>query len=90
MNMNFDDPKIAVVGAGAVGAYVGGYFSKAGHDVTLIDGWPANVDTINSQGLTLTGLTYPEWFTASAKALQVAEVQSLMRDRPIDIAFVCM
>lgn len=90
MNMNFNDPKIAIIGAGAVGAYVGGYFSKAGYDVTLIDGWPANVDTIKSQGLTLTGLTDPECFTASAKALHVAEVQSLMRDRPIDIAFVCM
>ena len=49
--MNFDNPKIAVVGAGAVGAYVGGYLSKGGHDVTLIDGWPANVDAINAQEL---------------------------------------
>lgn len=86
--MNLDNPKIAVVGAGAVGAYVGGYLSNAGHDVTLIDGWPDNVNAINSQGLTLSGLTEPECFNAPAKALHVAEVQSLMRDRPIDIAIV--
>ena len=29
--------RIAIVGAGAVGAYVGGYFSRAGEDVTLPD-----------------------------------------------------
>ncbi len=86
--MNLDNPKIAVVGAGAVGAYIGGYLSKAGHDVTLIDGWPANVEAINANGLTLSGLTDPECFNTPAKALHIAEVQSLMRDRPIDIAIV--
>ena len=29
--------RIAVVGAGALGGYVGGYFARDGHDVTLID-----------------------------------------------------
>ena len=55
-----EKPRIVIVGAGAVGAYIGGYLSRDGNDVTLIDGWPANVDAINANGLTLSGLTDPE------------------------------
>ena len=88
--MTTDNPKIVIVGAGAVGAYVGGYLAKAGHDVTMIDGWPDNVNAINQNGLTLTGLTDAECFTTPARAMHIAEVQGLMRDRPIDIAFVCV
>ena len=83
-----EKPRIVIVGAGAVGAYIGGYLSRDGNDVTLIDGWPANVDVINANGLTLSGLTEPECFNAPAKALHIAEVQSLVRSRPIDIAIV--
>jgi 2-dehydropantoate 2-reductase len=82
--------RIAIVGAGAVGAYVGGYFARAGHDVVLIDGWPANVDAINRDGLTLSGMTEPECFNAPARALHITDVQSLTRTGPIDIAFVTM
>ena len=32
--------RIAVVGAGAVGGYVGASLAASGQDVTLIDPWP--------------------------------------------------
>ena len=80
--------RIAIVGAGAVGAYVGGYLARAGEDVVLIDPWPANVEAINRDGLTLTGMTEAECFTTPAKALHLTEVQSLMTTGLIDIAFV--
>ncbi|MGH7120605.1 MAG: 2-dehydropantoate 2-reductase N-terminal domain-containing protein, partial [Acetobacteraceae bacterium] len=32
--------RIAVIGAGAVGGYVGGHLARNGYDVTLIDPWP--------------------------------------------------
>jgi 2-dehydropantoate 2-reductase len=32
--------RIAFVGVGALGGYVGGYLAHHGHDVTLIDMWP--------------------------------------------------
>ncbi len=48
--------KIAVIGAGAVGALIGGLLSEAGEDVTLI-GRPEHVRAIQSWGLRLTGTT---------------------------------
>jgi len=41
--------KIAVMGAGAIGSYIGALLAKAGHDVTLI-ARPIHVDAINSRG----------------------------------------
>jgi 2-dehydropantoate 2-reductase len=43
--------KIAVVGAGAIGSSVGADLTKAGHDVTLIDQWPAHVEAMKAAGL---------------------------------------
>ena len=48
--------RIAFVGAGAVGGYVGGYLAHLGHDVTLIDPWPEHIETIRRDGLQLYGL----------------------------------
>jgi glycine/D-amino acid oxidase-like deaminating enzyme len=36
--------RIAIVGAGAVGGYVGARFARTGLDVTLIDAWPEHVE----------------------------------------------
>ena len=43
--------RIAIVGAGALGGYVGGYFAHHGEDVTLIDMWPENIEAIRARGL---------------------------------------
>lgn len=80
--------RIAIVGAGAVGAYVGGYLSRAGRDVTLIDPWPEHVEAMRSDGLTLAGMTGKECFHTPVKAMHLTEVQGLHRQGPIDIAFV--
>ena len=45
--------KVAILGAGAMGAMVGARLTKAGHDVTAIDVWQEHVDKINKDGLTL-------------------------------------
>ena len=83
--------KIAVVGAGALGGYVGGYFAQDGQDVTLIDMWPENIEAIRSRGLELDGVTPEEKFTVrKAKTMHLSEVQSLSREKPIDIAFVAV
>ena len=79
--------KIAFVGAGAVGGYVGGHLARAGQDVTLIDPWHAHVAQIKSRGLHLGG-TQGE-HDIEVKALHITEVQSL-REGAVDIAFICM
>jgi 2-dehydropantoate 2-reductase len=78
--------RIAFMGAGAVGSYVGGHLSRAGADVTLIDPWPDHIEAIKRNGLKLEG-TQGEYLV-HPKALHLHEVQSLFKD-PVEIAFVC-
>jgi 2-dehydropantoate 2-reductase len=52
-------PRIAVMGAGAVGCYYGGILARAGHAVTLI-ARPAHVQAISTQGLRMQGQGFDE------------------------------
>src|SRR5271169_1414800 len=82
--------KIAIVGAGAVGAYAGAHMVQAGEDVTYIDPWPENVEAIRKDGLRVTHIREVEPFTVKPRALHLTEAQQLAKEAPIDIAFVCM
>ena len=42
--------KLLFVGAGAIGSYLGAFLSRAGHDVTLVDPWAEQVETIQRDG----------------------------------------
>lgn len=82
--------RIAIVGAGALGGYVGGSLAHLGHDVTLIDAWPEHIETIRARGLELDGMTPEERFVVkSAKTLHLTEVQSLAK-HPVDVAMVAV
>jgi len=83
-------PRMIFVGAGAVGGYVGGHLARLGHDVTLVDPWPAHVEAIRARGLALSGLTPEEDITVQVPAMHLTEVQSLSKQRPADIAFVAV
>ena len=74
--------RIAIVGAGAVGAHVGGYLQREGHAPTLIDIWPEHVETMRTEGLTLEGMTEPECFTIKMNALHVTELQQVAKSDP--------
>ena len=83
--------RIAIVGTGALGGYVGGYLAHHGEDVTLIDMWPEHIEAIRSRGLELDGVTPEEKFTVtSAKTMHLTEVQSRAKQKPVDIAFVAV
>ena len=43
--------RIGIIGSGAIGSVVGGFLTKAGRDVTLIDQWPEHVETMREEGL---------------------------------------
>jgi 2-dehydropantoate 2-reductase len=82
--------RIAIVGAGALGGYVGGSLAHLGHDVTLIDPWPENVEAIRSRGLEIDGLTPEERFVVkNIKTMHLMEVQSFVRAR-VDVAMVAV
>ncbi len=82
--------RIAIVGAGAVGGYIGAHLARTGADVVLIDGWPENVETIRRDGFLVEGMTQGERFRVPVRTLHIAEVQALTREKPIDIAMIAV
>jgi len=80
--------RIAVVGAGAVGGYVGSSLAHAGHDVTLIDPWPDHIEAIRANGMNLHGMTPAERKTVRVNTMHLTEVQSLAKQKPVDIALI--
>ncbi len=82
--------KIAIMGTGAVGGYAGAHMAHAGEDVTFIDPWPEHVERMRSHGLKITHIREVPEFTARVRALHLTDVQQLAKEKPVDIAFVCM
>ena len=82
-------PRIAIVAAGAVGAYVGAHMARAGLEPVLIDAWPAHVEQMRASGIAITGTTSAEAFSAPVRALHLCDVPQLAREAPFDIAFIC-
>ena len=69
---------------------MGGSLAHLGHDVTFIDPWPENVETIRARGLELDGVTPEERFSVKGVPIfHVTEVQSFAK-RPFDLAMVSM
>src|SRR5690349_7210808 len=46
--------KIAVLGCGAIGSSISADLTQAGHDPTVIDQWPAQVEALRANGLCIT------------------------------------
>lgn len=84
------DKKIAVFGCGALGGYVGGYLTRAGHDVTMIDPWPEHVAAMRAPGLRLEGLSEPENFQIQTNAILVDDFPPPSDVQPFDIIFVAV
>ena len=76
--------RLAVLGVGAIGSVIGGYLTRAGRDVTLIDTWPDHVETMKRDGLRVTALD--DDFTVPVKAMHIGEVSST--SEPFDAAFL--
>src|SRR6202795_1936127 len=78
--------KLLFIGAGAIGSYLGAVLSRAGHDVTLVDPWAAQVEGIRPRGISVTGPRDP--FEARPTAVHWTDAARLPRD--FEIAFVAM
>jgi 2-dehydropantoate 2-reductase len=78
--------KIALVGAGAIGASVAADLIRDGCDVTLVDQWPDHVDMINKCGLKVS--VDGETFTVKVTALHPCELTGATRQ--FDIAIIAV
>ncbi len=54
--MSFENPKVVVVGAGAMGGLFGGLLAEGGLDVTLVDAWPEHIARIKEKGIRIVGV----------------------------------
>lgn len=80
-------PKIAILGTGANGAGIGADLTRAGHDVTFIEQWPANVAAMRERGVTVRMMGGDTTVT-EVTAHNLCEVAEL-RDR-FDIVYVVL
>ncbi|MEE9202947.1 MAG: 2-dehydropantoate 2-reductase N-terminal domain-containing protein, partial [Dehalococcoidia bacterium] len=75
---------MAVLGTGAIGGSIGADLTRAGHDVLLIDQWPAHVEAMKAHGLRV---TMPEEdIRVPVQAVHLCEVCTLHRQ--FDIVFL--
>ena len=78
--------KIAIMGAGALGCYIGAFLIREGMDVTFIDMWPEHVETMRRDGLRVSGSQGE--FSVPATAFHLTDAQAI--DDPFDIAFIAV
>ena len=63
--------KMAVMGVGAVGSYIGAFFSKQGYDIVLIDMWGEHVKEMQTNGISVEGCQGP--FNTPVKAFHLTD-----------------
>jgi 2-dehydropantoate 2-reductase len=78
--------RLAVLGVGAIGGTIGGYLSKEGRDITLIDPWAAHVDAMKANGLRVT--TMDGGFTTPVKAMHLGDIGTV--SEPFDLVFISL
>lgn len=88
--MNRSINRVLIVGAGAVGSYVGAYLSAAGFDVILIDTWAEHIEQVRNNGLTINELGTGESRVFHPRVLGIGEVQTLAREEPVDVAIIAL
>ena len=87
MKVDGRKPRIVFIGAGAMGAYIGGRVAQAGHDVTLVDGWREHVEAIRRDGIRLRDTEGES--SVRVPALHFDDIAELAR-APVDIAFIAV
>jgi 2-dehydropantoate 2-reductase len=78
------NPRIAFLGTGAQGASIAADFALAGLDVTFIDQWPAHVEAMRQNGITVNMPT--RTIHTPVKALHLCEIAEVKT--PFDLVFL--
>lgn len=84
MSAGAGSPRIAVVGTGANGAGIGADLTRAGHDVTFIEQWPAHVEAMRAHGVRVE--MPDETQTTPVRVHHLCEVAEMRQ--PFDLVFV--
>ncbi len=84
MTAEGSSPRIAVVGTGANGAGIGADLTRAGHDVTFIEQWPAHVEAMRARGIRVE--MPAETQTTPVRVHHLCEVAEMRQ--PFDLVFV--
>lgn len=82
--------RVCIVGAGAVGGYVGAHIAAAGVDTVLVDAWPEHVEAMRHHGLSVCGMNGAGSVQAPVRALHICDVPQLIREQPFDIALIAV
>ncbi|MEJ8854539.1 2-dehydropantoate 2-reductase [Variovorax robiniae] len=82
--------RVCIVGAGAVGGYVGAHMTRAGIDTTFVDAWPEHVVHMRDKGLKVEGMNGAGSVQTPVRVLHVGDVPQLVREQPFDVAFVAV
>lgn len=82
--------RVCIVGAGAVGGYVGAHLARAGVDVALVDAWAEHVQAMRHDGLSVQAMSAAGSVHTPVRALHLHEVQQFVREPAFDIAFVAV
>jgi 2-dehydropantoate 2-reductase len=76
--MAFENPRVVVIGAGAMGGLFGGLLAEGALDVTLVDTWDEHIAAIASNGLRIVGVggdrAIPVRATTDAGTVRAADV----------------
>jgi 2-dehydropantoate 2-reductase len=76
--MSFENPRIVVAGAGAMGGLFGGLLAENGLDVTLLDTSQEHIDAIRGAGLRIVGVggdrTVPVRATTAGNEIRAADI----------------
>ncbi len=88
LSQSSEKKRVLIVGAGAVGSYIGGWLSHTGHEVVFADSWAEQVNAINEDGLRVEGPHEP--FVARPRAFHLHQSQRLALEPQFDIAFVAV
>ncbi|QJW83552.1 2-dehydropantoate 2-reductase [Ramlibacter terrae] len=82
--------RVVIVGAGAVGGYLGAHLTAGGVATTLVDAWPEHVEAMRANGLSVSGMNGAGSVETPVRALHICDVPQLAREQPFDVAFIAV
>ncbi len=81
--------KIVILGAGAVGGYVGAALAREDHDLLLVDDWAEHVAQVQKQGFQIEELSGECW-SSRPQIVNTSGIHNALNGKSVDIAIVAV